>query len=91
MNVKRGVSEAAFEAKYRRSSDPWQFAASPYEQRRYVTTLRSLSRRHYTARMKPSPYPFWSSCIVVPPQNEEVMIERFAESTAGGCCHANLT
>jgi SAM-dependent methyltransferase len=53
MNEKRAISEAAFEAKYRRSSDPWQFAASPYEQRRYVITLRSLTRAHYTRVFEP--------------------------------------
>jgi len=53
MKVKGGVSEAAFEAKYRRSSDPWQFAASPYERRRYVITLRSLTRTHYTRVFEP--------------------------------------
>jgi protein-L-isoaspartate O-methyltransferase len=53
MSVKSAVSEAAFEAKYRRSSDPWSFAASPYEQRRYVTTLRSLTRAHYSRVFEP--------------------------------------
>ena len=53
MNVKDAVSQSAFEAKYRRSSDPWEFAVSPYEQRRYATTLRSLTRPHYARAFEP--------------------------------------
>jgi protein-L-isoaspartate O-methyltransferase len=53
MNIKSAVSEAAFEAKYRRSSDPWEFAVSPYEQRRYAITLRSLARPHYSRAFEP--------------------------------------
>lgn len=53
MNTRNAVSGAAFEAKYRRSSDPWQFAASPYEQHRYATILRSLPRAHYTRAFEP--------------------------------------
>lgn len=53
MNLKAAVSEAAFEAKYRQSADPWQFAASPYEQRRYATTLRALTRAHYARVFEP--------------------------------------
>jgi protein-L-isoaspartate O-methyltransferase len=53
MSAKSAVSQAAFEAKYRDSSDPWQFAASPYEQRRYATTLRSLTRAHYSRAFEP--------------------------------------
>jgi SAM-dependent methyltransferase len=52
-NVKSAVSEAAFEAKYQRSSDPWLFAASPYEQRRYLTTLRALKRPRYSRVFEP--------------------------------------
>jgi SAM-dependent methyltransferase len=53
MSVKNPVSEASFEAKYRHSLDPWQFAASPYEQRRYAATLRSLSRARYSRAFEP--------------------------------------
>ena len=42
MSASGPVSKAAFEAKYQRSCDPWQFAVSEYEQRRYATTLRAL-------------------------------------------------
>jgi SAM-dependent methyltransferase len=54
MTMKNAVSQAAFEAKYRRSSDPWQFAASPYEQRRYATTLRSLTQPRYSRAFEPA-------------------------------------
>jgi SAM-dependent methyltransferase len=53
VNMKSAVSEAAFEAKYRHSTDPWQFAASPYEQRRYATLLRSLSQARYSRAFEP--------------------------------------
>jgi protein-L-isoaspartate O-methyltransferase len=53
VNLKAAVSQAAFEEKYRQSSDPWQFAASPYEQRRYATTLRALTRVHYSKAFEP--------------------------------------
>ena len=46
-------SQAAFEAKYRQSSDPWQFAASPYEQHRYATLLRSLTQARYSRAFEP--------------------------------------
>jgi protein-L-isoaspartate O-methyltransferase len=54
MNMKSAVSEAAFEAKYRHSPDPWQFAASPYEQRRYSTLLRSLTQARYSRAFEPA-------------------------------------
>ena len=54
MNMESAVSEAAFEAKYQRSSDPWQFAASLYEQRRYATLLRSLSQARYSRAFEPA-------------------------------------
>jgi SAM-dependent methyltransferase len=53
MNMKSAISEAAFEAKYRHSPDPWQFAASPYEQRRYSTLLRSLTQARYSRAFEP--------------------------------------
>jgi protein-L-isoaspartate O-methyltransferase len=53
MNAKSAVSEAAFEAKYRHSPDPWQFAASPYERRRYTTILRSLTQARYSRAFEP--------------------------------------
>jgi protein-L-isoaspartate O-methyltransferase len=51
--MKSAVSQAAFEAKYLRSADPWEFAVSPYEQRRYATTLRSLTRSYYARAFEP--------------------------------------
>jgi SAM-dependent methyltransferase len=53
MNMKSAVSEAAFEAKYRHSPDPWQFAASAYERRRYATLLRSLTQARYSRAFEP--------------------------------------
>jgi SAM-dependent methyltransferase len=53
MTDKSAVSQAAFEGRYRRSADPWQFALSPYEQRRYVTTLRALPRARYARAFEP--------------------------------------
>jgi protein-L-isoaspartate O-methyltransferase len=52
-HMKNSVSEAAFEAKYRESTDPWQFAVSPYEQQRYAATLRSLTQAHYARAFEP--------------------------------------
>jgi SAM-dependent methyltransferase len=53
MTVQSALSEAAFEAKYRHSPDPWQFAASPYERRRYATLLRSLTQARYSRTFEP--------------------------------------
>jgi protein-L-isoaspartate O-methyltransferase len=53
MSFNFAVSAAAFEAKYRQSSDPWQFGASPYEQRRYATILSSLMRARYSRAFEP--------------------------------------
>jgi SAM-dependent methyltransferase len=48
------VSRAAFEAKYRESGDPWNFAGSCYERGRYELTLRSLMRTHYRRAFEPA-------------------------------------
>lgn len=42
-----------FEAKYAAASDPWDFASSPYEQRKYELTVASLPRRHYGRAFEP--------------------------------------
>jgi len=47
------VSQAAFEAKYRQSGDPWNFTGSRYERERYDLTLRSLMRNHYRRAFEP--------------------------------------
>jgi hypothetical protein len=44
---------AFFEQRYRRDPDPWQFATSPYEQRRYDITLASLPRQRYERAFEP--------------------------------------
>ena len=48
------VSQAAFEAKYRRAGDPWNFTASRYERDRYEHTLRSLTRDRYRRAFEPA-------------------------------------
>jgi protein-L-isoaspartate O-methyltransferase len=48
------VSQAAFEAKYRQSGDPWNFNGSRYERDRYELTLRSLMRTHYRRAFEPA-------------------------------------
>ena len=47
------VSEAAFDARYRRSSDPWQFATSTYERGRYAAILAALGRDSYRRAFEP--------------------------------------
>jgi protein-L-isoaspartate O-methyltransferase len=54
MNGASPVSKAAFEAKYRRSNDPWDFAVSVYERARYDTTLQSLTRARYRRAFEPA-------------------------------------
>ena len=44
---------AAFEAMYAEDSDPWQFATSAYEQRRYDLTAASLLRKRYRRAFEP--------------------------------------
>jgi SAM-dependent methyltransferase len=48
------VAQAAFEAKYRRCADPWNFAGSRYERDRYALTLRSLLRDRYRLAFEPA-------------------------------------
>jgi hypothetical protein len=47
-------SAAAFEARYRRSPDPWDFANSEYERARYQTTIASLCRAAYRRAFEPA-------------------------------------
>lgn len=47
------VSPLAFEERYSRTSDPWQFLTSAYEQSRYETTLRALARERYGSAYEP--------------------------------------
>jgi SAM-dependent methyltransferase len=54
MNERSTVSQSAFEAKYRQSGDPWNFAGSRYERDRYEITLRSLLRTHYRRAFEPA-------------------------------------
>ncbi|HYW53836.1 MAG TPA: SAM-dependent methyltransferase [Dongiaceae bacterium] len=41
-----------FRALYRRSADPWNFAASEYERRKYRTTLAALPRERYRSALE---------------------------------------
>lgn len=41
------LPSAYFDEKYAASADPWGFASSWYEQRKYALTLAALPRRHY--------------------------------------------
>ena len=43
----------SFEAMYRRSDDPWDFATSAYEQRRYDVTVAVLPRPRYRRAFEP--------------------------------------
>ena len=50
-----GIAEAAahFDAKYRADADPWNYASSWYERRKYAVTLASLPRQRYRAVWEP--------------------------------------
>ncbi len=54
MSEQSPVSQAAFEAKYRHSGDPWNFSNSRYERDRYQCTLRSLMRARYRLAFEPA-------------------------------------
>lgn len=47
-------SAAAFEARYRQSPDPWDFANSEYERSRYQTTIAALGRGAYGRAFEPA-------------------------------------
>lgn len=53
MSMSSRQSQAFFEARYTASSDPWQFASSPYELNRYEATLEALSRPSYRHAFEP--------------------------------------
>jgi SAM-dependent methyltransferase len=42
-----------FERSYQAERDPWDFATSPYEQRKYDVTIASLPRQHYRRCFEP--------------------------------------
>jgi cyclopropane fatty-acyl-phospholipid synthase-like methyltransferase len=48
------VSPVAFEKRYRKESDPWNYRGSPYEREKYEVTVRSLSREHYGSIFEPA-------------------------------------
>ena len=47
------TGEAFFDRKYREDPDPWNFAASPYEQSRYDAIVRALKPRAYRRCFEP--------------------------------------
>lgn len=47
------ASPAFFEAKYRRTADPWCFETSPYETARYDAALHAISHRRYGRAFEP--------------------------------------
>jgi SAM-dependent methyltransferase len=47
------TSRAFFENMYRNDPDPWEFASSPYEQRRYEAILHALDGKHYRHAFEP--------------------------------------
>jgi protein-L-isoaspartate O-methyltransferase len=47
-------SADAFEARYRQSPDPWDFAHSGYERQRYQTIITSLARGSYGRAFEPA-------------------------------------
>jgi SAM-dependent methyltransferase len=47
------TSQNFFEAMYRRSGDPWNFASSPYELNRYEAITRALSMCRYRHAFEP--------------------------------------
>lgn len=46
------LDPAGFEALYREHEDPWQFATSPYETRKYARTLDALGERHFARALE---------------------------------------
>ncbi|CAN5558892.1 SAM-dependent methyltransferase [soil metagenome] len=47
------VSAEAFEERYRRSPDPWDFRSSEYETGRYDQTIAALGQQHYRSAFEP--------------------------------------
>lgn len=47
------LSANFFEAKYKDSADPWDFARSTYEQNRYDEMIKSLGGRHFHRAFEP--------------------------------------
>jgi SAM-dependent methyltransferase len=47
------ASQDFFEEMYRHSSDPWNFASSPYELSRYNAIMHALNTKHYRHAFEP--------------------------------------
>jgi cyclopropane fatty-acyl-phospholipid synthase-like methyltransferase len=53
MNGPRQTLEPAyFDALYASDSDPWNFAVSPYEQRKYALTIKALAKPRYRSALE---------------------------------------
>jgi SAM-dependent methyltransferase len=53
MSMSYQSSAPFFEAKYQKMEEPWNFAGSPYELRRYDAILSALSPRRYRRAFEP--------------------------------------
>lgn len=53
MSIGDTSSSRFFEAKYRQKGDPWDFASSPYELRRYDTIVAALAHHRYRRAFEP--------------------------------------
>ena len=47
------TSQEFFEAKYKESADPWNFASSQYENARYAAILSAIGQRRYRRAFEP--------------------------------------
>ncbi|MGJ4859762.1 SAM-dependent methyltransferase [Labrys sp. La1] len=52
MRHQHTIGREYFEALYRSDSDPWNFATSEYEDRKYQATLRALARASYAKALE---------------------------------------
>jgi SAM-dependent methyltransferase len=46
------LGQAYFDRKYAADPDPWRFASSPYERRKYEITLKACPKRAYSAGLE---------------------------------------
>src|SRR5271168_3906794 len=50
--TRQTLEPAYFDALYASDPDPWNFSASPYEQRKYALTIKALSRPRYQSALE---------------------------------------
>jgi SAM-dependent methyltransferase len=53
MSIGDTTSQDFFEQKYKQADDPWAFATSDYEQRRYAAIMAAISDRRYRHAFEP--------------------------------------